>query len=103
MLQAHEEYLCLAKKSALDLKSLLSKLSMSLEKEIARKKDVVEYASEAGLSKADLQKEKENLAFLESIYPTQLYCQLTKWIKAQEKFKNGTRKKRKRRRNNRPG
>ena len=100
MLPIHEEYLCLAKKSAADLRTYLSKLSISLEKEVDRRKELLQYASDAGLSKTEIQKEKEELEFLESIYPSQLYRQLTKWLKVQEKVKDDRGKKRKRRRNN---
>lgn len=100
MLGAREEYLCHAKKSALELKAYLSKLSKILEKDISRKKEMLEYADDAGLTKEEIQKEKEEIKFLESVYPVQLYRQLSRWIKAQEKSKSGSRKRRRRRSNN---
>ena len=99
MLRSHKEHLRLARTAADELKSHLTRLNISLEKDIARRKEMSQYGEEAGLSKEEMRKEKDEIAFLESIYPAQLYRQISRWIKAQEKLKDGPSKKRRRRRN----
>ena len=96
----HEEHLRLAREAADELKSRLSKLSISLDKDISRRKEMSECGEDAGLfKKKEIKKEKDEIAYLESIYPSQLYRQISRWIKAQEKLKDGPRKRRRRRRN----
>tara|TARA_B100001123_G_scaffold451206_1_gene628466 strand:- start:7066 stop:7416 length:351 start_codon:yes stop_codon:yes gene_type:complete len=101
VLRAHEDYLLKSKEAALELKSYLTKLHMSLEKDIAKRKELLDFSEgEAVCSPEEIKKEKEEIAFLESICHEQLYRQLTRWIKFQEKIKDGPpRKKRKRGRN----
>ena len=99
LLGPHKDHLRLAREAADELKSHLTRLNMSLEKDIAKRKEMSQYGEEAGLSKEEMRKEKEEIAFLESIYPVQLYRQISRWIKTQEKLKDGPPRKRRRRRN----
>jgi len=75
---------------------------MSLEKDIAKRKELLECGEDSNDgSTEEIKREREEIAFLESIYPEQLYRQLTRWIKFQEKTKDGPPRKKRRRRSNR--
>lgn len=102
MLQAHEVYLEMVRESADQLKGHLARLNASLEKDLARRKELLKYAKEEGISHEEIRKEEEEFKFLESIYPVQLYRQLAKWIKHQEKIKDGPPKQKRKRKRRRP-
>ena len=65
LLGPHEEHLRLAREAADELKSRLSKLSISLDKDISRRKEMSECGEDAGLSKEEIKKEKDEIAYLE--------------------------------------
>jgi hypothetical protein len=70
---------------ASSLQKALSRLQKEMSIEIVRKKELLELAELDNVSKKQIDLEKKELKSLQGVYPDQLYRQLVRWVKAQEK------------------
>ena len=77
---------------ASSLRQTLSRLQREMSNEIDRKKELLELAELDNVPKKQIDIEKKELIALQEVYPDQLYRQLVRWIKAQEKMLRGENK-----------
>lgn len=70
---------------ALSLQKALSRLQKEMSGEIIRKKELLELAEVDNVPKKQIDLDRKELKSLQEVYPDQLYRQLVRWIKTQEK------------------